>query len=164
MIAFPPLSHLPGFPRHYYDGLLQKNVTAGNRHKEEENNLKLKSTSYWVVTAMVAFFIGSGGAAELARVPGTVEGLVQLGYPVYFATIIGFWKVLGSIAILVPGFPRLKEWAYAGIFFNMTGAAATGVFVGAAAWHVIVDLVLTALTIASWALRPASRRLEGPIL
>jgi hypothetical protein len=62
---------------------------------------------------------------------------------------------------LVPGFPRLKEWAYAGIFFNMTGAAATGVFVSAEAWHVIVDLVLTAFTVASWALRPPSRRLEG---
>jgi uncharacterized membrane protein YphA (DoxX/SURF4 family) len=125
--------------------------------------MKLKSISYWVITGMVAFFIGSGGAAELARVPGNVEGLVHLGYPAYFVTIIGFWKVLGAIAILVPGFPRLKEWAYAGIFFNMTGAAATGVFTHSAAWHVIVDLVLAALTVGSWALRPASRRLEGPI-
>jgi len=65
---------------------------------------------------------------------------------------------------LAPGFPRLKEWAYAGIFFNMTGAAATGVFVGSAAWHVIVDLVLTVLTVASWALRRPSRRLEGAML
>lgn len=123
--------------------------------------MKWKLMSYWVITVMVAFFIGGGGAAELARVPGNVEGLVRLGYPVYFVTIIGFWKVLGAIAILAPGFPRLKEWAYAGIFFNMTGAAATAVFVGAEPWHVIVDLVLTALTVASWALRPASRRLEG---
>jgi uncharacterized membrane protein YphA (DoxX/SURF4 family) len=123
--------------------------------------MKWKSISYWVITGMVAFFIGSGGVAELARVPGNIEGLVHLGYPAYFATIIGFWKVLGAIAILTPGFPRLKEWAYAGIFFNMTGAAATGVFVSAAPWHVIVDLVLTALTVASWALRPPSRRLEG---
>jgi len=126
--------------------------------------MKSKSISYWVVTAMLAFFIGSGGAAELARVQGNVQGLVQLGYPVYFATIIGLWKVLGAIAILVPRFPRLKEWAYAGIFFNMTGAAATGLFTHSALWHVIVDLVLTAFTIASWALRPVSRRLEGPIL
>ena len=159
------LSHLPGFPRHYYEGFLRKDVTTGKRrHKEKENTMKLKSISYWVITVIVAFFIGSGGAAELARLSGNVEGLVHLGYPVYFATIIGFWKVLGAIAILVPGFPRLKEWAYAGIFFNMTGAAATGLFVSAAAWHVIVDLVLTALTVASWALRPASRRLEGAIL
>jgi uncharacterized membrane protein YphA (DoxX/SURF4 family) len=123
--------------------------------------MKWKSISYWVITGMVAFFIGSGGAAELARVPGNVAGLAHLGYPAYFATIIGFWKVLGAIAILVPRFPRLKEWAYAGIFFNMTGAAATALFTHSAAWHVIVDLVLTAFTVASWALRPPSRRLEG---
>src|SRR5262245_49758297 len=123
--------------------------------------MRLESRSYWVITGLVAFFIGSGGLAELARVPGNVEGLVQLGYPAYFASIIGFWKVLGAVAILVPGFPRLKEWAYAGIFFNMTGAAATGMFTHSAAWHVIVDLVLASLTVASWALRPASRRLEG---
>ena len=114
-----------------------------------------------MVTVIVAFCIGSGGAAELARLPGNVEGLVRFGYPPYFVMIIGFWKVLGAVAILTPGFPRLKEWAYAGIFFNMTGAAATGVFVNAEAWHVIVDLALTALTVASWALRPPSRRLEG---
>jgi DoxX-like family len=125
--------------------------------------MKLKSISYWVITIVVAFCIGSGGAAELAGVPGTVDGLVRLGYPGYFVTIIGFWKLLGAIAILAPGFPRLKEWAYAGIFFNMTGAAATSVFVGVAPWHLIVDLVLAALTIASWALRPASRRLEGGV-
>jgi DoxX-like family len=123
--------------------------------------MKLKSIIYWVITGILAFCIGSGGAAELARVPGTVQGLVHLGYPEYFATIIGFWKVLGAVAILAPGFPTLKEWAYAGIFFNMTGAAATGLFTDSAAWHVIVDLVLTAFTIASWALRPPSRRLEG---
>jgi hypothetical protein len=145
--------------------MVTKNMTTGNwRHKEKENILKTKSISYWVVTAMVAFFIGSGGAAELAGVPGTVQGLVQLGYPLYFASIIGFWKLLGAIAILVPRFPRLKEWAYAGIFFNMTGAAATGLFTHSAVWHVIVDIVLTLLTVASWALRPPSRRLEGPTL
>jgi hypothetical protein len=125
--------------------------------------MKLKSISYWVITVIVAFCIGSGGAAELAGLKGTVDGLVRLGYPAYFVTIIGFWKLLGAIAILAPGFPRLKEWAYAGIFFNMTGAAATSVFVGVAPWHLIVDLVLAALTIASWALRPASRRLEGGV-
>ena len=123
--------------------------------------MKTKSRSYWIITALVAFFIGSGGLAELARVPGNVEGLVHLGYPPYFATIIGFWKILGAIAILAPRFPRLKEWAYAGIFFNMTGAAATGLFTHSATWHIMVDVVLAALAVASWALRPPSRRLDG---
>ena len=124
--------------------------------------MKLRPISYWVITGLVAFFIGSGGLAELMRVPGNIEGLVHLGYPAYFATIIGFWKVMGAIAILAPGFPRLKEWAYAGIFFNMTGAAATGLFTHSAEWHVMVDLTLAALTVASWALRPPSRRLDAP--
>src|SRR5215470_1318321 len=105
---------------------------------------RAKKITYWTTTALVAFFIGSGGLSQLfiprAKPGGTVP---LLGYPLYFFVILGFWKVLGAIAILAPRFPRLKEWAYAGIFFNMTGAAATGVFTHSAAWHVIVDLVLT---------------------
>ena len=84
----------------------------------------------------------------------------QLGYPMYFFAIIGSWKVLGAIAILVPRFPRLKEWAYAGIFFDVTGAAASCVAVGvygAYAFHVIAPLLIAGLTVASWALRPPSR-------
>ena len=119
--------------------------------------MKTKRIAYWIITGMVAFFIGSGGAAELAHVRGNVEGLMLLGYPAYFATIIGFWKVMGAIAILVPRFPRLKEWAYAGIFFNMTGAAVSALATGGAWWHVLVDVILIVLVLTSWALRPQSR-------
>jgi len=121
--------------------------------------MKLKVLGYWATTALVAFAVLSGGAAEVARRPDNVEGLVHLGYPVYFATIIGLWKVLGGIAVLAPRFPRLKEWAYAGIFFNLTGAAVSHAVSGDAAWHVIVTASLAALAIASWALRPPSRTL-----
>jgi hypothetical protein len=78
----------------------------------------------------------------------------------YFFAILGFWKVLGAIAILVPRFPRLKEWAYAGIFFDLTGAAASCAAVagyGAYGFHVISPLVITGFTVESWALRPPSR-------
>jgi uncharacterized membrane protein YphA (DoxX/SURF4 family) len=119
--------------------------------------MKPKAIAFWTATAILAFTMGSGGAAELARLPANVEGLVRLGYPVYFVTIIGFWKVLGAIALLAPRLPRLKEWAYAGIFFNMTGAAVSNAVCGMAVWHVIVDLILTGLVFASWALRPQSR-------
>jgi len=85
--------------------------------------------------------------------------MLHLGYPLYFVTIIGLWKVLGSIALVAPRLPRLKEWAYAGIFFNMTGAAASHWVRGDAAWHVIVTLAFAALAVASWALRPPSRTL-----
>jgi hypothetical protein len=91
-----------------------------------------------------------------------VQGLVKLGYPTYFVSIIGFWKVLAAIALLVPRFPRLKEWAYAGIFFNMSGAAISALATGAETWHVAVDLVLIALNFASWALRPKHLVLEAP--
>jgi hypothetical protein len=85
---------------------------------------------------------------------------VLLGYPLYFFRILGFWKVLGAIAILVPRFPRLKEWAYAGIFFDLTGAAASVAAVGSYgvyAFHIFAPLILAVLTVVSWALRPESR-------
>ena len=121
--------------------------------------MKTKTIVYWTTTVIVAFLIGSGGAAELAHVRGNVEGLKALGYPAYFVTIIGFWKVLGAVALLAPRFPRLKEWAYAGIFFNMTGAAVSALACGAAWWHVLVDVILTILVLTSWAFRPQSRML-----
>jgi hypothetical protein len=121
---------------------------------------KAKSITYWTSTVLVAFFIGSGGFAQLALLRSNVQGAVLLGYPLYFFRILGFWKVLGAIAILVPRFPRLKEWAYAGIFFDLTGAAASVAAVGgygAFAFHVVAPLVLAVLTVVSWALRPESR-------
>jgi hypothetical protein len=122
---------------------------------------KAKTITYWTTTILIAFFIGSGGAAQMAQYLGKPHGVVPLlGYPMYFFGILGFWKVLGAIALLVPRFPRLKEWAYAGIFFDLTGAAASCAAVGgygAYAFHVLAPLILAVLTVASWALRPQSR-------
>lgn len=123
--------------------------------------MKTKNIAYWTTTILVAFFIGSGGVAQLAQFAGNVHGVVPvLGYPMYFFAILGFWKVLGAIAILVPRFPRLKEWAYAGIFFDLTGAAASCAAVGGYgvyAFHILAPLFLAVLAVASWALRPESR-------
>ena len=123
--------------------------------------MKAKNIAYWTTTGLVAFFIGSGGVAQMAQFHANPRGVVPvLGYPMYFFAILGFWKVLGAIAILVPRFPRLKEWAYAGIFFDLTGAAASCAAVGGYgvyAFHVIAPLVIAGLTVASWALRPQSR-------
>jgi|SRR5262245_10022736 len=118
-----------------------------------------KSMAYWATTGMVVFAMFSGGIAELTQRPETIDGMKLLGYPVYFVMILGVWKVLGSLALVTPGFPRVKEWAYAGIFFNMTGAAVSHLVCQDAAWHVVVTLGLAALTVASWALRPVSRTL-----
>src|SRR5437868_7099550 len=84
-----------------------------------EKSARVQLIAYWVVTAFLLFNVLSGAIAELLQLKGNVEGMLLLGYPLYFMMIIAVWKVLGSIALLVPGFPRLKEWAYAGIFFNM---------------------------------------------
>ena len=124
---------------------------------------KGKNIAYWTTTGLIAFFIGGGGAAQVAQYLANPHGVVPvLGYPMYFFAILGFWKVLGAIAILVPRYPRLKEWAYAGIFFDLTGAvasvAAVGVY-GAYAFHIFAPLILTGITVASWALRPESRTL-----
>ena len=125
--------------------------------------MKGRTIAYWTTTILIAFFIGSGGGAQLVQYFRNPHGVVPLlGYPMYFFGILGFWKVLGAIAILVPRYPRLKEWAYAGIFFDLTGAAVSCAAVGgygAYAFHVIAPLVLTGLTVASWALRPESRRI-----
>jgi hypothetical protein len=122
---------------------------------------KAKNITYWTTTILIAFFIGSGGGGQLVQFQRNPHGIVPvLNYPMYFFAILGFWKVLGAIAILVRGFPRLKEWAYAGIFFDLTGAAASCAAVGgygAYAFHVIAQLILTVITVASWALRPQSR-------
>ena len=126
--------------------------------------MKTKSIAYWTTTILVALFM-SGGVTQIWQYRVNPHGVVpQLDYPLYFFAILGFWKVLGAIAILVPRFPRLKEWAYAGIFFDLTGAAASCAAVGgygAYGFHVIAPLILTGFTVASWALRPESRKIGG---
>lgn len=117
--------------------------------------MKIKSILYWITTALLAFIQLSGG---LWLMTNSQLMDAHLGFPLYFWHILGFWKILGGIAILVPRFPLLKEWAYAGIFFNMTGAAAARIFVGDAAGHIIAPLVICGIAIASWYLRPASRK------
>ena len=125
--------------------------------------MKTKSVVYWTMTGLVAFFIGGGGLGQIWQYRVNPHGVVlQLGYPMYFFAILGFWKFFGALTILVPRFPRLKEWAYAGIFFDLTGAAASCAAVGgygAYGFHVIAPLIITGFTMASWALRPESRKI-----
>ena len=81
--------------------------------------------AYWVTTALVVFELAMGGVWDVLRVP-QVRGLIErLGYPPYFLVILGIWKLLGAVALVIPRFPRLKEWAYAGVLFDLTGAVAS---------------------------------------
>jgi uncharacterized membrane protein YphA (DoxX/SURF4 family) len=125
--------------------------------------MKSRSIAYSVTTGVLAFVLLSGGLAELFRVQGTVDGVVHLGYPVYLVTILGVWKVLGAIAIVIPGTPRLKEWAYAGAFFDFTGAIASYIACGDGVVHMIGPAVFAICVLVSWAFRPQSRML-GSVL
>jgi hypothetical protein len=127
------------------------------------HNDKLKNIAYWVTTGLIAVALIPGGAVDAAALPPAVAFLAHLGYPAYFVTLIGVWKVLGGIVTLAPKLPRLKEWAYAGIVFDFSGAAISHMASGDGPSKWMVPLVFLVLALASWGLRPQSRRL-GSIL
>src|ERR1700730_7399065 len=97
--------------------------------------------------------------AEGALAPPGVYGITHLGYPVYFLTILGIWKILGVVALLIPRFPLLKEWAYAGFFFAMSGAIFSHIAVGDSVKELIPSLLLLILTVVSWYFRPDNRKI-----
>jgi uncharacterized membrane protein YphA (DoxX/SURF4 family) len=108
-----------------------------------------------VTTSILALETGIGGILDLARTQHVRMVVAHLGYPAYLLTILGLWKIPAAIVLLIPRFPRLKEWAYAGIFFEMTGAAAShAVFHDAE--YLAITLSFSILAIVSWMLRPSS--------
>ena len=118
---------------------------------------RAKTIGYWAATGLAALAFISGGVLDAAR-GEQVRGIMShLGYPLYFAALLGVWKILGGLAILAPRMPRLKEWAYAGMFFDLSGAAISHGSVGDPPARVVTPLVILAVVIASWALRPKSR-------
>jgi uncharacterized membrane protein YphA (DoxX/SURF4 family) len=129
---------------------------------------KTKKIIYWIATVWLALGMFATGIQQFLhmRVEGAIappglEGITHLGYRSYFLTIIGVWKILGVVAVLIPKFPLLKEWAYAGFFFLLTGAAYSHIATGDAAVELIPSLFLLALTVTSWYLRPASRKIDS---
>lgn len=121
--------------------------------------MKPQVIGYWTTTTILALVLLAGGAAQLAQRPENGEGMAHLGYPLYFLTILGFWKVLGAIALLAPRLPRLKEWAYAGAFFELTGAVASQAVCGDSVGRLIWPGFFAVRAVASWALRPQNRTL-----
>ncbi len=118
--------------------------------------------AYWVTTGLVVFELALGGAWDIMRVPQVRDLIEHLGYPPYFLLILGVWKLLGAAALAVPGFPRLKEWAYAGVVFDLTGAVASILISGLGSVGTLAyPLVMLGVAGASWALRPPSRRLKS---
>ena len=115
---------------------------------------------YWIATALLAFGMLVSGIQQLLRVNAMTNILVHLGYPLYFMSIIGTWKILAVIAILIPGFKLLKEWAYAGLFFTMTGALVSHVACGDYGIKEIIGPIMqTVFILASWYFRPTNRKI-----
>ncbi len=114
---------------------------------------------YWIATIWLSLGMVSTGIVQLIRMEEEVEKMNELGYPVYFLTIIGVWKILGVIAVLAPKLPLVKEWAYAGFFFLMTGAIFTHIAVGDEAMEYFGPSLLLVLTIVSWYFRPNERKI-----
>jgi hypothetical protein len=122
---------------------------------------KRNKVIYWISTIWLALGMLSSGIVQLFNVKEEVEFIIQLGYPIYFLTILGAWKILGVIAILTPKFPLLKEWAYAGFFFVMSGAVFSHIASGNYAKEIIPALLLLILTVVSWYFRPVNRKISS---
>src|SRR4030095_7450670 len=128
--------------------------------------MNLKSTTmkkankiiYWVATLWLSLGMVSTGGVQLFRQPEDVALMTRLGYPLYLLAILGTWKLLGTVAVLIPKFPLLKEWAYAGFFFAMSGAIISHIFSGSPASDMFGPALLILLTSVSWYFRPESRK------
>ena len=132
--------------------MTKKNPPAGRARK----------IIYWIATIWLALGMLATGAGQLFKMKngqGGADMITHLGYPVYLLTILGIWKILGTIAVLIPKFPLLKEWAYAGFFFVMTGAIFSHFAVADPFEEMLPALLLLILTFISWYSRPADRKI-----
>jgi uncharacterized membrane protein YphA (DoxX/SURF4 family) len=114
---------------------------------------------YWISTIWLALGMLSTGAVQLFKLKADVDQITHLGYPVYLLTILGVWKILGVVAVHIPKFPRLKEWAYAGFFFAMSGAVISHIVSGDSVKEIFPSLLLLILTVVSWYFRPENRKI-----
>lgn len=114
---------------------------------------------YWVATLWLSLGMVSTAIVQLIKVEEEVTAIKTLGYPIYLMTILGIWKILGVIVILFPKTPLLKEWAYAGFFFSMSGAIFSHIAVKDSFGEIFPSVLLLILTIVSWYFRPADRKI-----
>ena len=121
---------------------------------------KTNKIIYWIATGLVAFGMTGSGISGLLQVEGMVAIITKLGYPTYLLYILGIWKILAAIAIIVPKYPLIKEWAYAGLFFVMTGATISHILNGDTFMDILPSLMQTIFIATSWYFRPADRKLS----
>lgn len=122
---------------------------------------KTKKIIYWIATVWLALGMTATGLVQLIGSEEETTMMKRLGYPLHVLTLLGVWKLLGVITVLVPRFPLLKEWAYAGFFFAMSGAIVAHLAVGDGAKELFGPLLLLVLTVVSWYFRPAGRKLAS---
>jgi hypothetical protein len=126
-----------------------------------KNNSRIRTITYWFATFVVVSELTAGSVWNLMQIEWIRVQLHHLGYPLYFAYISGVWQLAGAAAIIVPRFPRLKEWAYAGAFFTWSGAVASHLLTGDGAESWVTPLVFSLFAIVSCVLRPADRKLAN---
>jgi hypothetical protein len=114
---------------------------------------------YWIATLWLALGMVSTGVVQLLNVKDEVDNMIDLGYPAYLLSLLGILKILGTVTVLIPKFPVLKEWAYAGFFFAMSGAIFSHIVSGNSMSKIFPPLLLLILTLVSWYFRPANRRI-----
>jgi len=115
---------------------------------------------YWVATVWLSLGMVSTGIVQLLKMEAEVTSFTNLGYPIYLMTLLGVWKLLGVVAVLVPKYPLLKEWAYAGFFFAMSGAIVSHVAAGDGITPLFGPALLLVLTVVSWYTRPVGRKIK----
>src|SRR5690606_14447726 len=121
--------------------------------------MKKNKIIYWIATGWLSLGMLSTGIVQIIQMDEEVQKMSTLGYPAHFLTLIGIWKILGVIAVLVPKFPLIKEWAYAGFFFAMSGAAISHISAGEPFTEALPSLTLLTMTVISWYFRPESRKI-----
>lgn len=131
---------------------------TGTAPSDSKTKSRIKVIAYWVTTSIIVLQSAAGAQLDLTRNPNFIKVFTELGYPLYLMTILGIWRILGAIALIIPRFPRLKEWAYAGLVFDFTGAGASHLFIGDVK-GAIFPFIFAGITFASWSLRPPSRKL-----
>lgn len=124
---------------------------------------RAKLIAYWVFTALLAANYALAGVMYIGKGQPVIDGAKALGYPLYFMVLLGYWKLAGAVAILAPRTPLLKEWAYAGMFINLTAASFSNYVSGLGTKEIVAPLTMIPFLALSWALRPASRRFSGPL-
>jgi hypothetical protein len=123
------------------------------------NMTRRNKIAYWIATLWLSLGMVSTGIVQLLHVKKETDFILALGYPPYFLTLLGFWKMLGVVVVLIPKFPLLKEWAYAGFFFSMSGAIFSHIAMGHSMKEIFPPLLLLTLTMVSWYFRPAERKI-----